>query len=191
MSMPAYAVSHPELATNVLLKAPTREISRVLIPDDDKRVLLVSLLPFLNINEAMILQQVFFWQTVKNPQDPHHEYNYIYNTYEQWHQQFPYLGISTVRKYIQTLCDKGFLVKARMGDKSNTMMVKVNLSMLLRYIPADQLIPTANVTPQENAKKETLSVFPNSASVDLRLAPTEETMYVKRTLHPHHTPTGV
>lgn len=76
-------------------------------------IVLPSLAKALGTNEAIILQQIHFWlQLEKDSKEPkYYDGRYwIYNTYEDWHKQFSFMGFSTVKEKIKKLEKLGYLI---------------------------------------------------------------------------------
>ena len=89
-----------------MAKHKARETSRLLIDEHPLQVL-PTLALTIGLNEAIILQQVHYWLG-------HSEHIYdgkpwIYNSYEDWHKQFPWWGIATIRRTIYRLEAMGLL----------------------------------------------------------------------------------
>ena len=83
-------------------------MSRLLI---DEYPLLVSpsLAGAIGLNEALVLQQVWFWTSLDTAQvrDGH---RWVYNTYEAWQRQFPFWSIHGIRKIITRLVQAKLLI---------------------------------------------------------------------------------
>lgn len=62
------------------------------------------------LNVAMFLQQLHYWIT-KCGVEREGE-NWIYNTYADWHEQYPFLSERTIMRTVKKLEDFGMLVKA-------------------------------------------------------------------------------
>ena len=80
----------------------------------DERPLLVMprLATLIGLNEAIVLQQVHYWlkQKEQRQQDYIDGHYWVYNTYEQWQEQFPFWSIMTIRRTITKLENKGLLI---------------------------------------------------------------------------------
>lgn len=89
--------------------------------DDYPLIVLPSLAEKIGLNEAIVLQQIHFWlKKKKNYKDGSY---WVYNTYEDWTEQFPFWSISTIRRTITSLEEKELLVKGNYNklkfDKTN------------------------------------------------------------------------
>lgn len=85
-------------------------MSKLLINEQPLQVL-PSLAEEVGLKKAMILQQVHYWL---NHSDNHHDgETWVYNTYSQWHEQFPFWSERTVRRVIKNLEDDGLLVSTQ------------------------------------------------------------------------------
>lgn len=80
----------------------------------DERPLLVmpKLATLIGLNESIVLQQVHYWLKGKEQrqQDYIDSRYWVYNTYEQWQQQFPFWSIMTIRRTITKLENMGLLI---------------------------------------------------------------------------------
>jgi len=82
--------------------------------DESPLVVNPELAKLIGINEAIILQQVHYWLVINEKADHNIQdgYYWTYNTYEQWHEQFPFWSKNTIIRAIQRLEKNGFLISA-------------------------------------------------------------------------------
>lgn len=85
--------------TNLLINEPPLQV-------------LPSLAVKVGVTEAIILQQIHWW--LLPSKKPHYIDGrpWIYNTYEQWHEQFPFWHKDTIKRAITSLEKQGFLISA-------------------------------------------------------------------------------
>lgn len=86
--------------------------SPLLIAESPLQVL-PSLAIMVGLNESMILQQIHYWLNNKDKRAvPYIRENlsWVYNTHKDWHEQFPFWSVSTIRRAIQNLEDQGMLI---------------------------------------------------------------------------------
>jgi DNA-binding PadR family transcriptional regulator len=89
--------------------------SRLLI-NENPLIILPSLAVKIGLNEAIILQQIQYWlSTSQNVIDGK---KWIYNTINQWVEQFPFLSRSTVQRTLRNLEKKG-LIESKQIKKEN------------------------------------------------------------------------
>jgi hypothetical protein len=82
--------------------------SKLLINEHPLQVL-PSLACALGLNEAMLLQQVHYW--ISRPDAKERDgRRWLYNSYAEWQQQFPFWSISTIRRTIDNLEQRGVLL---------------------------------------------------------------------------------
>lgn len=102
-------------------------MSNLLISEHPLMVL-PELAKAIGLNEAIILQQVHYWLgRSENIKDGH---RWVYNSYPQWQEQFPFWGINTIKRSIYSLEESGLLVsgnynKAKM-DKTKWYRIDYN-----------------------------------------------------------------
>ncbi|WP_235824875.1 DnaD domain-containing protein [Bacillus salipaludis] len=67
-----------------------------------------SLANRIGLNEAVVLQQVHYWVNKSN----HiiEERKWIYNTYNDWQEQFSFWSLSTIKRVFRSLADQGLLL---------------------------------------------------------------------------------
>lgn len=114
----------------------------------------------LGLNEAMILQQIHFWLCNKDKRNkPYVNENetWVYNTYEEWHEQFPFWSVPTIKRAILKLEGLGLLVTRQFdlkaGDAKKYYTVnyeKLNEKLSapsdqIDLTPSDQLNPTRGI----------------------------------------------
>lgn len=89
-------------------------MSKLLI-EDRPLMVLPSLAVAIGLNEAIILQQLHWWlDKSANVIDGH---SWVYNTYSQWQEQFPFWSDKTIRRAIGTLESKGLVVSTSEYNK--------------------------------------------------------------------------
>ena len=82
----------------------------------DKRPLLVmpKLATLIGLNESIVLQQVHYW--LKGKEQRQQDYidgrYWVYNTYKQWQEQFPFWHLNTLQRTFSSLERKGLLLSA-------------------------------------------------------------------------------
>jgi DnaD/phage-associated family protein len=79
-----------------------------LLLDEEPLVILPSLAANVGLNESIILQQLHYW--LERSTHIHEGYKWVYNTYEEWQEQFPFWSVSTIRRIISKLEEKGLII---------------------------------------------------------------------------------
>lgn len=73
-----------------------------------------KLATLIGLNESIVLQQVHYW--LKSKEQRKQDYidgrYWVYNTYEQWQEQFPFWSIRTLKRIFTTLENSGLLLSA-------------------------------------------------------------------------------
>jgi DnaD/phage-associated family protein len=72
-----------------------------LLLDEEPLVILPSLAASVGLNESIVLQQLHYWLERSNHVYEGHKW--VYNTYEEWQEQFPFWSESTIRRIITKL----------------------------------------------------------------------------------------
>ncbi|EOO28916.1 DnaD and phage-associated domain-containing protein [Bacillus cereus VD133] len=82
-------------------------MSRLLL-DDEPLVVLPKLATVIGLNEAIILQQLHYWlEKSNNVKDG---FRWIYNTYEEWKNQFPFWSESTIKRTLRKLQERKIII---------------------------------------------------------------------------------
>ncbi|MCT3578502.1 replication protein [Levilactobacillus brevis] len=84
-----------------------KQMGNLLISEPPLQVL-PSLAVRVGLKEAIVLQQFHYWlQRSSNNRDG---YKWVYNSYDEWHKQFPFFSKVTLRRTINSLEKQGYLV---------------------------------------------------------------------------------
>lgn len=93
--------------------------------DDDVLVFSKAIATIIGLNESIILHQIHYWlnNIEKSDNDEYKTYHYhcgrywVYNTFEQWHNQFPYWSVITIKRTFKSLEDKHLLIIGNFNKK--------------------------------------------------------------------------
>lgn len=135
--------------------------SRLLIDESPLQVL-PSLACAVGLNEAIFVQQLHYWLRSKYAKE-HDDKPWVYNTYEGWHEQFPFWSYDTVRRVI-TACEKQGLIETttrfnhRSGDR--TKWYTVNYAKLAETEGVDAEPPAKTTEQHGNLPSATLQSAP-------------------------------
>ena len=111
----------------------TENNSKLLIDEPPLQVL-PSLARLLDVNKAIILQQIQYWSKTSG-----HEIegaSWIYNSYKEWSRQFPWLTARAVRWHIKGLEEMGLIVAGNFNQdaRDNTKWYKID------YVKLEELL---------------------------------------------------
>lgn len=70
----------------------------------------------IGLNEAIVLQQVSYWLNETDSGVEHDGRRWIYNTHEQWADQFPFWSQDTVKRAITSLKKQGILIIEKLSS---------------------------------------------------------------------------
>lgn len=105
-----------------------------LLLDEHPLLVMPKLATLIGLNESIVLQQVHYWLKSKEQrqQDFIDGHYWVYNTYEQWQEQFPFWSIMTIRRTITKLENKGLLISGNhnMAGFDNTKWYSINYAAL-------------------------------------------------------------
>jgi len=76
-----------------------------LLLDERPLTILPVLATKIGLNEAIVLQQINYWNKIneKSNNNYHDGYYWTFNSYEKWHEQFPFWHVNTIKKIISNL----------------------------------------------------------------------------------------
>ena len=146
------------------------------------------------LNEAIVLQEVFYWCKVnrREKRPPHDGYYWVYNSYREWKENhFPWWSISTIRRTFERLEARNLLVAGNYNKSKmdQTKWYRVNFSVLASTIksspfaqnepmdlsglskPIPDIIPDRNengaFTPQAAKSTRAVSAESDSNEIDI------------------------
>jgi len=83
---------------------------------DDKRMFSSRLAAKIGLNEAIFVQQLYYWlDRSDNVKDGE---LWVYNTAKQWQEQLPFFGVRTIERVIRSLREKGIIIVGSYNKKS-------------------------------------------------------------------------
>lgn len=107
-------------------------ISKLLLDEPPLQVM-PTLAKLIGLNEAIVLQQIHYWlkHNEKDKQNFIDGHYWVYNTYEQWHEQFPFWSIMTIRRTMTKLENMGLLIAGNYNkagfDKTKWYSINYNV----------------------------------------------------------------
>jgi len=83
-----------------------------LLYDERPLVVIPELAVVVGLNHAIALQQVHYWVRINQRADKNFRFGYYwtFNTYEAWHEQFPFWSISTIKRIFMELEADGYII---------------------------------------------------------------------------------
>lgn len=108
----------------------------------------------IGLNEAIVIQQVTYWlQKSKHYREGR---RWIYNTYEEWEEQFPFWSVSTIGRIFRKLEAEGFIISRQFNaDKyDRTKWYTIDYDALDLALEKSGMFDDAKLTPSEDAKME-------------------------------------
>ncbi|MGE1197390.1 hypothetical protein ACQJ18_22090 [Priestia megaterium] len=123
-----------------------------LLLKDQPLIVLPALAVKVGVNGALFLQQLHYWlEKSVNMQDG---YTWVYNTNQQWLQQFPFWSLSTIQRIISKLEKEGLIVKGKYNRSkfNNTVWYRIDYKKLEELMPSDEFeeLEDVNLTEGES-----------------------------------------
>ena len=93
--------------------------SKLIIENESPLVFQRSIAKLLGMNEAVVLQQMYYWieNNRKAGRHLHHSRYWTYNTYKKWQEQLPFMSVSTIKRTIKSLEKKGILISNKFNKE--------------------------------------------------------------------------
>jgi len=84
----------------------------------------------IGLNEAIVLQQIHYWTREKRHVID--GFSWTYNSVEEWQKQFPFWSNATIRRVVDSLVDKGLILKRKLSENrfDATLWYAINLDAL-------------------------------------------------------------
>ncbi len=127
----------------------------------------------LGLNEAIILQQIHYWLNPKHNKNLFDNRLWVWNTYEQWQQQFPFWGEKTIRRAISNLQESGVLDSFVTRDFRKTKYYTINYNRL----EVIEKTPTAANQSDESVSVSSMSISQNLASEQIIVSNEDQSRY--------------
>jgi len=146
-----------------------------LLLDEHPIQVLPDLAKCVGLNEAIILQQINYW--LNKTKNWHHDKPWVYNTYKNWQEQFPFWSISTIKRTITNLENKELLKSRSDFNKmkiDKTKWYTINYDKLNEIIDKPVNRPSGQNDPSNSSSRSHPSdhflpgygciTFPNSST---------------------------
>ncbi len=131
------------------LALPALPATRLLI-DEEPLLVLPRLAAAIGLNEAIVLQQVRYWLGDKRRPQVRDGERWVYNTYAQWQEQFPFWSLATIKKTFRELEERGLLRASQRYNRAPTDRTKWYTVDFPRLLALDAALgTTANIPPRE------------------------------------------
>ncbi|GEN83597.1 hypothetical protein SLU01_19090 [Sporosarcina luteola] len=107
---------------------------------------LPSLAKRIGLNEAIILQQLHFRSLISNNMKDGHKW--IYKTYDEWQEEFPFWSADTIKRAIRKLEKEGYVISTSAFNK-----MKMDKTKWYRIDYSKCHVPTGQNAPSMGAKR--------------------------------------
>jgi hypothetical protein len=134
-------------------------ISSPLLIQEPPLQVLPSLAVAVGLEEAIVLQQLHYWMMNPKVGEWHDDMKWIYNTYEQWHANFPFWSASGIRKFISRLESQDLILSTdtyNEDPRDRTKWYTLNYELLSELTnapaPAGQFFNKTETTRRDNTE---------------------------------------
>jgi hypothetical protein len=150
-----------------------------LLLKDQPLIVLPALAVKVGVNGALFLRQLHYWlEKSVNVQDG---YTWVYNTNQQWLQQFPFWSLSTIQRIISKLEKEGLIIKGKYNRSkfNNTVWCRIDYEQLEKLMPSDEFEELEDVNLTEgNSQIE--AAEPVTVTASLTETTAKNTNQIKR-----------
>lgn len=77
-----------------------------------------SLAVLVGLNAAIVLQQLHYWLNNKSTGIEIDGHKWVYNTYKEWHENFPFWSEKTIQRTFQRLEEEGIIISRQYNRKN-------------------------------------------------------------------------
>ncbi|MEK6453141.1 DnaD domain-containing protein [Caldifermentibacillus hisashii] len=108
-----------------------------LLINESPILVLPTLAKKIGLNQALFIQQLHYW--LADSKHTYDGYQWVYNTYEDWHRQFPFWSTSTIRRIIGKLEREGLIVSGNYNrfKMDKTKWYRINYEYLESLMDED------------------------------------------------------
>lgn len=96
----------------------------------------------IGLNEAIVIQQIKYWTIETDAGVEHKGLRWVYNTHEQWAEQFPFWSVDTVKRTLASLVKQGLVFVEKLNKAKHDQTNYYAINHL-----ADALIDKGNIPP--------------------------------------------
>ncbi|GAB1794889.1 hypothetical protein [Priestia megaterium] len=150
-----------------------------LLLKDQPLIVLPALAVKVGVNGALFLQQLHYWlEKSVNVQDG---YTWVYNTNQQWLQQFPFWSLSTIQRIISKFEKEGLIIKGKYNRSkfNNTVWYRIDYKKLEELMPSDEFEELEDVNLTEG-ESQIEAAEPVTVKASLTETTAENTNQIKR-----------
>lgn len=143
--------------------------SRLLINENPLQVLPSLAVALKNINEAIILQQVQYW--VNRSENEYAGRKWVYNTIDQWKEQFPWLSERAIRTRFNSLIEKGVIITSNFNRAKfdRTKWYTIDYDKLNSLIENQNNVENLDMTHSEESSESKRKKVPDATGSKLQI----------------------
>lgn len=103
-----------------------------LLLDEQPLLIMPKLATKIGLNEAIVLQQIHYWIQNKNSGVIINGHKWVYNSINQWAEQFPFWSTATIKRTLSSLRENGYLIAEKLSDdgRDNTLYYRINYTTI-------------------------------------------------------------
>jgi hypothetical protein len=151
--------------------------------DEHPIIVLPSLAKKVGLNESIVSQQLHYWlnDITKSEKKSHYRdgFYWVWNTYEEWHKQFPWWSVRTIRRILEALEESKLVVTANYNKMpmDKTKWYRIDYEVLRQITGEAKELEHPELQSVQNGQSENKGVEgdqpvePNEPGVDKMASP--------------------
>lgn len=120
-----------------------------LLINEPPLLVLPSLAKAIGLNEAIITQQLHYWLENQKAGVERDGFKWVFNTYDEWQENFPFWSVSTIKRVFLELEEKQVVISAQLDAKSRDMRKYYRLNYELLWT-----MQQVNLTPSISSHRD-------------------------------------
>ena len=136
-----------------------RIMSKLLIPEAPLQVI-PSLAKAIGLNEALFIQQLHYWSLKSND-------GWVYNTYDQWQEQFTFWSSRTIQRTVRNLEEAGLIISRQDSAFDRKKYYQID------YDKLDELDPTMTTDCPNGSRQDGTFSLTETTTIDSDLQSAE------------------
>ena len=133
--------------------------SKLLIPEAPLQVI-PSLAKAIGLNEALFIQQLHYWSLKSKD-------GWVYNTYDQWQEQFTFWSSRTIQRTVRNLEEAGLIISRQDSAFDRKKYYQID------YEKLDELDPTMTTDCPNGSRQDGTFSLTETTTVDSDLQSVE------------------
>lgn len=148
--------------------------SKNLLIQEYPLVVLPSLAKVIGLNKSIVLQQIHYW--LQTSQHIYNDKKWVYNSYDEWHKQFTFWSIKTIKRIILSLEKDGLVISDNFNKLKidRTKWYSINYDKLSSIVSNCPHVDEVSLTQPIPETTENTNTPPTSNDAEVSKKPTQQ-----------------